>query len=42
MTAMPFAYGSAQGWLHRECMDDWRAAYDALNIRNQRFYRPEP
>jgi hypothetical protein len=40
--AMPFAYGTAEGWLHRECMDAWKAAYDDLDIRNRPFYRPEP
>jgi putative DNA primase/helicase len=40
--AMPFAYGSTEGWVHRDCMDPWKAAYDALDIRNQPFYRPEP
>jgi hypothetical protein len=36
------AYDRAEAWLHRECMNPWRAAYDALDIRNQPFYRPEP
>jgi hypothetical protein len=34
------AYDGAEAWLHRECMDAWRAAYDDLDIRNQSFYRP--
>jgi hypothetical protein len=36
------AYDGAEAWLHRECMVAWKAAYDALDIRNQPFYRPEP
>ena len=36
------AYDDAKTWLHRECMDAWRAAYDELDVRNQPFYRPEP
>lgn len=39
---IPFAYDSVEASLHRECMDAWRAAYDALDIRNQPFYRPAP
>jgi hypothetical protein len=39
--ALPFAYGSAEGWLHPECRDAWIANYD-LDIRNQPFYQPEP
>jgi hypothetical protein len=39
--ALPFAYGSAEGWLHPECRDAWIANYD-LDIRNHSFYRPEP
>jgi len=35
-------YDGAETWLHRECMDDWRAVYDNLDIRNQAFYRSEP
>jgi hypothetical protein len=27
-------------WLHRECIEEWRAACDQLDIRNQPFYRP--
>jgi len=29
-------------WLHRECREEWRAACDQLDIRNQPFYRPAP
>jgi hypothetical protein len=36
------AYDGAEAWLHRECMDPWRTAYDDLDIRNQPFYRPKP
>jgi Protein of unknown function (DUF3631) len=39
--ALPFAYGSAEGWLHPECRDAWIANYE-LDIRNQPFYRPGP
>jgi hypothetical protein len=35
-------YDGAEAWLHRECEDAWRVAYDALDIRNQPFYRPPP
>jgi hypothetical protein len=35
------AYDGAGAWLHRECMDEWRAAYDDLDIRSQPFYRLE-
>jgi len=34
--------GSASTWLHRECIEEWRAAYDQLDVRNQPFYRPAP
>jgi Protein of unknown function (DUF3631) len=36
------AYDGAEAWLHRDCVDPWRSAYDDLDIRNQPFYRPEP
>jgi hypothetical protein len=36
------AYGTVQAWLHRECIEKWRAGYDELDIRNQPFYRPAP
>jgi len=36
------AYGAAQAWLHRECIENWRTGYDQLDIRNQPFYRPAP
>jgi putative DNA primase/helicase len=36
------AYDGAEVSLHRECMDPWKTVYDALDIRNQPFYRPEP
>jgi Protein of unknown function (DUF3631) len=26
------AYGAVEAWLHRDCFDAWRAAYDALEI----------
>lgn len=35
------AYDGAKAWLHQECMDPWRTAYDNLDIRNQPFYRPQ-
>jgi len=34
--------GSASTWLHRECIEEWRAACDQLDVRNQPFYRPAP
>jgi hypothetical protein len=40
--SMQIAYGAAEAWLHRECTDAWRAAYDQLDIRNQSFYRAGP
>jgi hypothetical protein len=33
------AYGAAEAWLHRECINAWRIAYDQLDIRSQPFYR---
>jgi Protein of unknown function (DUF3631) len=36
---MQIAYGAAEAWLHRECVDAWRIAYDQLDIRSQPFYR---
>jgi hypothetical protein len=36
------AYGDVEAWLHQECIDAWRAAYDQLDIRNQPFHRPAP
>jgi uncharacterized protein DUF3631 len=35
------AYDGAEKWLHRECMEAWRTAYDELDIRSQPFYRLE-
>jgi putative DNA primase/helicase len=36
---MQIAYGAAEAWLHRDCMDAWRIAYDQRDIRSQPFYR---
>jgi len=36
---MQIAYGAAEAWLHRECIDAWQIAYDQLDIRGQPFYR---
>src|SRR5262249_56385843 len=36
---MQIAYGAAEAWLHRECIDAWRIACDQLDIRSQPFYR---
>jgi len=33
------AYDTVEAWLHRECMEAWKAAYDYLDVRNQPFYR---
>jgi hypothetical protein len=36
---IPCAYDTVEAWLHRECMDAWRVAYNKLDIRSQPFYR---
>jgi hypothetical protein len=36
------AYDGVEAWLHQECIDAWRVAYDQLDIRNQPFYRAGP
>jgi uncharacterized protein DUF3631 len=36
---MQVVYGAAEAWLHRECFNAWRVAYDQLDIHSQPFYR---